>query len=221
MYKLRITYSKTRESIYLSHLDIMDVFEKSFRRANIDIEYTHGFSPKPDMVFAHPLSVGIESIGEIFEVMLKEKLDTKFVIKQLNIYLPKSITILKAKYINLKEKNIMSRVYAATYVISIDYDTNLTVKEQKELSLKYKSKLDEYLNQEHILVLKISKNRNERIDIKQNILNYSFTFDNNLELTLTTGSKCNLKPELFVNGFIEYIGIDLNYDIRREKILFK
>ena len=73
MRKLRVVYSKSKEAIYLSHLDMVRVFETALARADIIVEYTKGFNPRPEIVFAHPLSVGIESTGEIFEVNLGEE----------------------------------------------------------------------------------------------------------------------------------------------------
>lgn len=121
MDKLRVVYSKSKEAIYLSHLDMIRVFETSLARANILVEHSNGYNPRPELVFAHPLSVGIESTGEIFEVSLVEKLEIPYFIRELNRVLPSGITVLSAEYVNEDEKNIMSRVYAATYIIDLIY----------------------------------------------------------------------------------------------------
>jgi radical SAM-linked protein len=225
LFKLRVTFAKSKDSMYLSHLDIMSVFERSFRRANILVEYSNGHTKRPEIVFAHPLSVGIESTGEIFEVILKEKIDIVYFIREVNRVLPKSITILHAEYVDLNEKNIMARVYAAIYTIEFCYNDNtFENKDNKQIEViqdYYKNKMLEYLKSEFMLVLKKSKDRSERIDIKPLIIDYSFIYNNKLQVTISTGSKNNLKPEYIMKGYIEYIGEEFNYNIKREKILFK
>jgi len=224
MVKLRAVYSKSKESMYLSHLDIMGVFEKTFRRANIPLEYSKGYNPRPEIVFAHPLSVGIESNGEIFEAILVDELPIAYVIRELNKVLPVSITILSAEYISLTEKNIMSRVYAATYIIEICYKNDMLIgknkKQIEDLKMWYKSKLQEYLDQDYLLVIKKSQERMERIDIKTMLISYDFLLDGSLEVTVNTGSKSNLRPDYIMIGFCEYMSQKLEYNIKREKILF-
>jgi radical SAM-linked protein len=224
MVKIRAIYSKTKESMYLSHLDIMGVFEKTFRRANIPLEYSKGFNPRPEIVFAHPLSVGIESTGEIFEAILVDELPISFVVRELNRNLPASITVLSAEYVDMNEKSIMSRVYAATYTIEICYKNEMfigkNVKEIEDIKLWYKTKMEEYLAQDYLLVIKKSEERVERVDIKPMIISYDFLLDGKLQITVNTGSKSNLKPDYIMTGYNEYISQEIEYNIKREKILF-
>lgn len=224
MEKLRVIYSKSKEAIYLSHLDVSRVFQEALTRASISVEYSKGFSPRPELVFAHPLSVGIESTGEIVEIMLAEKLDIPYFIKEMNRVMPSGITILAAEYVNASEKNIMSRVYAATYSITFIYDNNKFIDKSKrqieDIKLNYQSKMKEFLEQREILVLKKSKNRMERIDVKTGIFNYEFLLDGSLEITLATGSKNNLKPDFIMSGYNEYIDETMDYELKRTRILY-
>lgn len=225
MEKLRAVYSKCKEAIYLSHLDTMKVFEEALLRANIVVEHSKGYNPRPELVFAHPLSVGIESTGEIVEMQLIEKLDIPYFIKEINQMLPSGLTVLSAEYVPENEKNIMSRVYAATYLIDFLYDSSLfenkTKKEIQNIKTGFQRKMEEYLEQKSLLVLKKSKNRMERFDIKQQIIMYEFTLDGSLEVTVSTGSRSNLKPEYIMVGFNEYINDSLQYQIKRTRILYK
>lgn len=224
MVKFRAIYSKTKDSMYLSHLDILGVFEKTFRRANIPLEYSKGFNPKPEIVFAHPLSVGIESTGEIFEVILVDELPVSFVVRELNKNLPSSITVLFAEYVDMSEKNIMSRVYASTYTIEPCYSDDIFYEKNKreieDIKIWYQNKMKEFLEQEFLLVIKKSEERVERIDIKPMIISYDFLFDGKLQITVNAGSKSNLKPEYIMNGYNEYISQELEYNIKRDKILY-
>lgn len=224
MEKLRVIYSKSKEAVYLSHLDISKVFQQALIRADMSVEYSKGFNPRPDLVFAHPLSVGIESTGEIVEIVLTEKIDIPYFIKQMNKVMPSGITILAAEYISMLEKNIMSRVYAATYSITFVYNEekfkDKTKREVEDLKKYYQSKMNEFLNQREILVLKKSKERMERIDIKTQIFDFEFLLDGTLEITVSTGSKSNLKPDFIMSGYNEFIDEQMDYEVKRTRILY-
>lgn len=225
MEKLQIVYSKSKEATFLSHLDVMKVFEQALARADIPVVFSNGFNPRPELVFAHPLSVGIESTGEIVEIKLVENVEISYLVKQLNRVLPNGLTVLSAEYVNPNSKSIMARVYGATYIITLVYDEekfkDKTKSQIEKIKQDYKDKMETYLEQKNILVLKKSKNRMERIDIKSQIITYDFTLDGSLEITVLAGSKSNLKPDTIMTGYREYINEDIEYNSKRTKILFK
>lgn len=224
MERLRVVYSKSKETIYLSHLDTIRIFEQALTRAQILVEYSKGFNPRPELVFAHPLSLGIESTGEVVDIFLAENVAISYFIREMNKVLPAGITILSAEYVPIDEKSIMSRVYASTYLISFvnneEKFAGKTKREIENMRKNYKEKMDKFLSQNEILVLKKSKNRMERIDIKPMIIVYDFNLDYDLEVTIATGSKSNLKPESIMTGFIEYIDEKIPYTIKRTKIVY-
>ena len=41
----RLLFEKTGDAVYLSHLDLMRVFQRAFKRADIMIWHSQGFSP--------------------------------------------------------------------------------------------------------------------------------------------------------------------------------
>ena len=236
MIKLRVTYSKSKEAIYLSHLNMLDVFESSFKRAGIELQYSDGFTKRPEIVFASPLTVGIESTGEILEIKLIEKIDIPFFIREVNKVLPPAVTILSAEYVKEDEKNIMARVFASIYTIEIIYEDDKfkdkTAKEIEDIKLFYKNKLQSYLSQSRILVDKEVKinskdkknnkiDKEEQIDIKPRIKNFEFLFNGKLEVTVDSGSNSNLKPDAIMQGFIKYLNEEIEYKVKREKIMFK
>lgn len=224
MERIRVVYSKSKEAIYLSHLDTVRIFEQALSRAQILVEYSKGFNPRPELVFAHPLSLGIESTGEIVDILLAEEVAISYFIREMNKVLPSGITILSAEYVPIDEKSIMSRVYAATYLISFvnneEKFVSKTKRQIQDIKNYYKDKMNEYLAKPEILVLKKSKNRMERIDIKPFIIVYDFNLDDDLEVTISTGSKSNLKPEYIMAGFNEFIDENIPYSIKRTKIVY-
>ncbi len=224
MEKLRVIYSKSKEAVFISHLDTVKIIEQALSRADISVEFSKGFNPRPELSFAHPLSLGIESTGEIFEIILTEKIDIPYFIREMNKVLPSGLTILTAEYVDMSEKTLMSRVYAATYVITFVYPDEMfegkTKRQIEDIKTMYKDKMEEYLSQRSIMVLKKSKNRMERIDVKPQILDFEFYIDGSLEISVSTGSKNNLKPEFVLSGFNEFVDSNLEFEVKRTRILY-
>jgi len=63
----RLLFEKKGNAIWISHLDLMRVFQRAFKRANLPLTHTHGFNPRPSVSIALPLSVGVSSQCEILD----------------------------------------------------------------------------------------------------------------------------------------------------------
>ena len=68
----RMRFEKTGNGIWISHLDLMRVFQRAFRRAGLLIKHTQGFNPHAFVSMALPLSVGTASRCEILEFDLPD-----------------------------------------------------------------------------------------------------------------------------------------------------
>ena len=224
MNSLRIVFSKSKNAVFLTHIDVFNIFEQAFIRADIKIKYTEKKNSKPIIVFADPLQKGIESVGEIVEVKLEEKLDIPYFVKQINSVLPSGLTVLNADYYEDDNVNIMEKVYASTYLVSLIYDeekfVDKTPRQIEEIKMSYINNLRKYLEQDKISVVKKSKNRMERIDIKSDIINFDFLLDGSLEITVCSGLRKRLDISNLMDGYFEYISEKLEYNVKRTKILY-
>lgn len=68
---LRLVFEKTGNAVWISHLDLMRLFQRAFKRAGLLLKHTQGFSPRPSVSIALPLSVGIESQCELLDFELE------------------------------------------------------------------------------------------------------------------------------------------------------
>ena len=66
----RMLFEKTGNAIWISHLDLMRVFQRSFKRAGLPLTHSSGFNPRPSVSIALPLSVGVESACELLDFNL-------------------------------------------------------------------------------------------------------------------------------------------------------
>ncbi len=68
----RLLFEKTGDAVYISHLDLMRVFQRAFKRAGLLIRHSQGFTPRAQVSIALPLSVGAESVCELLDFELAD-----------------------------------------------------------------------------------------------------------------------------------------------------
>ena len=67
----RIRFAKLGRAAFLCHLDLVRLLSRSFRRADLPLAMTRGFSPKPRISFGPALGLGVPSLGELMDVDLE------------------------------------------------------------------------------------------------------------------------------------------------------
>ena len=63
----RLLFEKTGSAVWISHLDLMRLFQRAFQRACLPLKHTQGYNPRPSVSIALPLSVGVESHCELLD----------------------------------------------------------------------------------------------------------------------------------------------------------
>ncbi|MFT5357625.1 MAG: radical SAM family uncharacterized protein/radical SAM-linked protein [Polyangiales bacterium] len=69
--RLRIGFSKVGRIAFSSHLDLVRLFPRWFRRAELPMFWSEGFHPRPQMMFSPALSLGMSSTGEYVDVKVR------------------------------------------------------------------------------------------------------------------------------------------------------
>jgi radical SAM family uncharacterized protein len=67
----RIRFAKVGRAAFLGHLDLVRLLARSFRRADLPLAATRGFSPKPRLSFGPALGLGVPSLGELMDADLE------------------------------------------------------------------------------------------------------------------------------------------------------
>ncbi|MBA3459282.1 MAG: TIGR03960 family B12-binding radical SAM protein [Deltaproteobacteria bacterium] len=67
----RIRFAKVGRAAFLGHLDLVRLLSRSFRRADLPLAMTRGFSPKPRISFGPALGLGVPSLGELMDIDLE------------------------------------------------------------------------------------------------------------------------------------------------------
>lgn len=71
----RLLFEKYGSAIWISHLDLMRLFQRAFKRASLPLKHTQGFNPRPSVSIALPLSVGVASSCELLDFDLDCEFD--------------------------------------------------------------------------------------------------------------------------------------------------
>jgi radical SAM-linked protein len=108
--KVRIRFRKDGALRLVSHHDLMRCFERMLRRAEIPFHCTQGFNPKPRLVFALSLALGIVGCDEIADLELDEELPVAEMHQRLVRQAPAGLTILSVTRIDPKATAQVCRV---------------------------------------------------------------------------------------------------------------
>lgn len=199
--KVRVKFSRQGCMKFVGHLDMMRYFQKAIRRAKIDVAYSAGFSPHMIMSFAAPLGVGLTSDGEYFDIEVGVCLSSKEMVRRLNEVMVEEMKILSfLKIEEGKAGNAMAIVAAADYTV--------TFRDGYKPVSDWEQRLQEFYKQDSITILKKTKKSEKEIDIKPMIYSLSCS-DGIISMQLATGSVNNLKPDLVLEAFAQYLGIQL------------
>ena len=92
----RFLFEKTGNAVWMSHLDLMRLFQRAFKRAGLNLKHTQGFNPRPSVSIALPLSVGVESACELLDFDLEgQTLSCDGICEKLNCALVDGIRVLE------------------------------------------------------------------------------------------------------------------------------
>lgn len=224
--KIRIKFRKYGVIKFIGHLDIMRFFQKAVRRSGIDICYSEGFSPHQIMSFAAPLGVGITSDGEYLDIEVHTAKPSKDSMDDLNAQMVDGIEITGFVQLPDHAKTAMSTVSSADY--EIWYKEGYACPNCAEV---LSAQLQDFFEKPgEVLVTKKTKKSEKTIDLKQ--LVYSFHILQPQErfcgkpayyLHVCTGSTDNLKPELVLEAFYHFMGLEYDpfaFQIHRKDLYY-
>ena len=143
----RALFEKTGNAIWISHLDLMRLFQRAFKRAGLPLTHTQGFNPRPSVSIALPLSVGVESYCELLDFDLDGvHVPCEQIAQRLNDALVDGIRVISVYDDGAKIKNLA----LLRSKITLEYDEGVTCDAQERIT--------ELLSRETLSVEKKGKN---------------------------------------------------------------
>lgn len=127
----RALFEKTGSAIYISHLDLMRVFQRAFQRAGLPLTHTQGFNPRPSVSIALPLSLGVESRCELLDFDLEGAYPPdEEIVSRLNQALIDGVQVLKV-YSNGQKLKDLSLLHS---VVTLEYDHSVPENAQESIA---------------------------------------------------------------------------------------
>lgn len=243
--KTRMRFTKTGSLKFIGHLDCMRFFQKAIRRAKLDVAYSNGFNPHQIMSFASPLSVGLTSDGEYIDIefnSLPDMTEEEF-LTYLNQFMTDEIFVTEIHILEDKAKTSMALLNACDYMITLKDGKTFSDNTESSSSFSLKDTFTDFMNQDSILIVKKTKKSEKEIDLKPLILQYAFSkeefemkngsslpelnheydSEDELYLKLVSGSATNIKPELVLEAYMNYLNLNMkpfSYQVHRIQMYF-
>jgi radical SAM-linked protein len=95
--RILLRFSKEGEARFLSHHDLMRLFERALRRADLPVRMTQGFNPHPRMSILLALPLGVEALDEPVELAFEPQVSPEEVAARLSRQMPPGIRIRSAE----------------------------------------------------------------------------------------------------------------------------
>ncbi len=115
-YRYRVVYEKGWEVRFLSHRNLVTLFQRALKMANVPVAYSQGFRPHPSIAFGPPLAVGIMGDSELFDIVTTEPY--LFELQTINTWLPDGLFIKKYGALSAKPVSINAATAGASYFIN-------------------------------------------------------------------------------------------------------
>lgn len=95
--RILAVFYKKGDMRFISHLDLMRIFQRACRRAGVPVALTKGFNPHPKISIKRALKLGIESENEEALFSLERDMGPAEFMDRVNKELPEGIKIKDAK----------------------------------------------------------------------------------------------------------------------------
>lgn len=127
---LRLLFEKTGNAVWISHLDLMRVFQRAFQRAGLSLTHTQGYNPRPSVSIALPLSVGVESQCELLDFALNGEEEAADILSRLNAALIPGVKVLS---VYDQERKLKELAYLDCCV-TLEYDKGIPNHAKEEIA---------------------------------------------------------------------------------------
>ncbi|MFQ5861590.1 MAG: TIGR03936 family radical SAM-associated protein [Candidatus Brocadiales bacterium] len=201
--RVRLRFQKTGVLRLISHHDLMRLFERAIRRANIPIWMSQGFNPRPKMSFPTALALGIEGIDEIIELELSQWMAPGKLQECLKAQLPPGLVITSAEPITPRSP---SRVDELVYQIEVDLPKEIT-----------QEKVDEFLAEKKFQISREKKGGKKLFNLRSSIVSITLE-DNVLLLKLKPTKEGTARPDEVLKALGLKMGIGSTPRITRSAV---
>lgn len=121
--RYRIRFTKKGLLRWISHRDLIRLWERVMRRAGLPLSMTEGFTPKPRIAFPSALALGIVGLDEIVDVQLSERVSEADLLRRLREDDQPGLEILRVELI--PEGRPKAQLARSEYVVDVPESADL------------------------------------------------------------------------------------------------
>ncbi len=119
--RMRLLFSKDGPLTYVSHLDLVRVWERTLRRAEAPLAYSGGFNPRPRLQLAAALPVGHTGEAELLDIWLEKPVEVERFGRMLVPVLPLGLAVRQIYQVSLQAPALQTQVIAAEYRVTVGW----------------------------------------------------------------------------------------------------
>ncbi len=119
MQRLRVRFSRGQELKFISHLDLMRLWQRALHRAEVALAYSEGYTPHPRISLAAPLALGVTSEAELMDVYCTKWVSPHVFSSVVGKELPPGIQILQVNNVALPLPSLQAQVRYAEYRVQV------------------------------------------------------------------------------------------------------
>lgn len=212
--RLAVVFTKEAPVRFVSHLDLLRLFQRAFRRAKLPLAYSQGFNPHPLLSFATALSVGFTSRGEYLDVTLTEDMTPDAFVEKTAPWLPEGVRIAEVFDLGTSRKSLTSAMRSAEYRAAVEFAEPVTEEELNKA-------ISDLLSNE-IVVMKKTKGGIKPTDIRPMALGFELIgLDGSTAVFRISGvlsAEGGLNPDMLLTEYYKKLGKAGISDIERVSI---
>lgn len=117
--RIRLTYAKLGRSRFISHLELIEVFDRACRRAGLPLAFSQGHRPAPKLRFSPGLPVGAQSDCEMLDIDLTEDIAADEVGTRFGAHLPDGLAVTATETLSLRAPSPEHDLTGFRYLIDV------------------------------------------------------------------------------------------------------
>ena len=115
----RLVFGRNDDARFLSHLDAVHLWERAFRRGDVPVATSGGFTPRPRLIFAAPLPLGMLAEHDLADLYLSERLTRAELRARLTVGMPRGYELVDLRDEWVGAPALATRLVAADYRMTL------------------------------------------------------------------------------------------------------
>ena len=198
IFPYRVRFTKAGRMRFLSHHDLMRLFERALRRSGLPLRMTEGYNPHPVIAFPTALGLGIESEDEVMEFELTSWVAPRGIQAAFGAQLPEGIAVVSAEAFDRRRRS---------FIDFVEYEASCPGQEEG-----LDAKIRAFLGTKECPVERVSDKGSKTVEIRQYVMAADHEGDRVL-LGVRVTDQGTAKPEEVLRA----IGLKVDGKIRTRK----